>query len=134
MQSVQSVPDAPGTRQEPRRALQDRKNVWEPIIRQEATKWGLSDKKTEELVSTALCESGMNPDAWNRSDPNGGSRGIFQFQSGTFYANAPLAGIQNPMWTDPYQQVTVATYMFSVGKETHWSCWWLNRGQTPPWW
>ncbi len=68
------------------------------------------------------CESGGDPNAWNKDDPNGGSKGILQFQEQTFYQYAEEAKIQNPDIWNAEQQVVVADYMISRGLEYHWTC------------
>jgi len=68
------------------------------------------------------CESEGNPDAWNKKDPNGGSKGILQFQEPTFYHYAKEVGIKNPDIWNPEQQIEVATYLFSENKQYLWTC------------
>ena len=70
----------------------------------------------------AKCESQFNPLAWNKSDPNGGSRGPLQFQEKTFYGFAKKYNIDNPDIWNPYQQVNLFVYMVRDGLKSHWSC------------
>jgi hypothetical protein len=77
---------------------------------------------SEEMYKTIKCESSFNPKAWNKNDPNGGSKGICQFQPGTFAYYSKLAGIENgDIWNVDHQLQTMA-YMFSKGLQNHWSC------------
>ena len=69
-----------------------------------------------------MCESSNNPNAWNKSDPNGGSKGLFQFQTSTFNNYAKKIGIQNPDIWDKEQQVSVGAYMIANGQIGQWSC------------
>jgi len=88
-------------------------------IRQYAKEYGVSQ---DELLSVSKCESGFKPDAWNKLDPNGGSKGIFQFQEKTFYSYAKILNIENPNIWDIEQQSKVASYMFSNNLKGQWSC------------
>ena len=82
--------------------------------------------KEQVPVSTILkigeCESSFNPKAHNTSDPNGGSRGVFQFQERTFYDYAKKYNIDNPDIWNPFQQINLAIYMIRDGKIGLWSC------------
>jgi len=68
----------------------------------------------------AKCETRFNPMAHNKQDPNGGSRGIYQFQEKTFYNFAKKYGIDNPDIWNPYQQVNLAIYILRDGGANHW--------------
>ena len=72
-----------------------------------------------QLIRVMYCESGGRSNAYNKSGPY---IGLFQFLSSTFNANARRAGIANPSVWDPYQQINVAAYMFSIGQAGQWSC------------
>ncbi|MGD0447175.1 MAG: transglycosylase SLT domain-containing protein [Candidatus Dormibacteria bacterium] len=63
------------------------------------------------LISTAECESGLNPNAYNRSGPYDG---LFQFLPSTFAAH----GGTN-IW-DPTQQAQIAATMFASGESGEW--------------
>ncbi len=63
------------------------------------------------LVSTAACESGYNPYAYN---PAGPYDGLFQFLPSTFRAH----GGTN-IW-DPNQQAQIAASMFAAGESGEW--------------
>lgn len=76
----------------------------------------------ETILKVIACESGNNPNAWNKNDPNGGSKGIAQFQETTFYGYAKEIGITNPDIWNFDQQIEVMGYMISIGKLNHWSC------------
>lgn len=82
------------------------------------------------MVATVRCESGFNPNAHNKSDPNGGSYGISQFQWNTFYKNAKF---ENPDITDSRQQLETMAQMWARGQQGQWSCWWKYLGKPVPW-
>jgi soluble lytic murein transglycosylase-like protein len=63
------------------------------------------------LISTAACESGYNPYAYN---PSGPYEGLFQFMPSTFRAH----GGTN-IW-DPTQQAQIAASMFAAGESGEW--------------
>lgn len=77
----------------------------------------------DSFIATAKCESQFNERAFNKNDPNGGSRGIFQFQASTFALYAPQTGLQEPDVWNPWDNAEVAAYMFSRGLQSQWSCW-----------
>lgn len=74
------------------------------------------------IYCLAMCESSFNPNAWNKKDPNDGSKGLLQFQDITFYRYAPLAGVENPDIWNVEHQIKTAEYMISLGLRYHWSC------------
>lgn len=75
-----------------------------------------------ELTKVMMCESSGNEKAWNKLDPGVGSKGVMQFQEGTFYGYAAKINIKNPDIWSKRQQIEVASYMFSQGLSYHWSC------------
>lgn len=91
----------------------------EAIIRSYAAVYGVSG---DELYNVAKCESSLNSRAFNAQDPNGGSKGVFQFQNSTFAKFAPEAGIVNPNVWNPLDSIQTAAYMFSIGEQHRWSC------------
>jgi len=78
--------------------------------------------KAGEICCLIDCESGGNPNAWNKKDPNGGSKGILQFQEPTFYQYAKEVGIENPDIWSAEQQIETANYMLSKGLLHQWTC------------
>jgi soluble lytic murein transglycosylase-like protein len=64
------------------------------------------------LISTAECESGLNPNAHNGSGPY---EGLFQFLPSTFRAHGGT-----DIW-DPSQQAQIAATMFANGESGEWS-------------
>ena len=71
----------------------------------------------------AFCESGLNPNAYNKEDPNGGSHGILQFSRDTFREFCvEKYGLRDDLY-DPLIQIECATKMISQGYEQRWSCW-----------
>jgi SLT domain-containing protein len=63
------------------------------------------------LISTAECESGLNPNAYNGSGPY---EGLFQFLPSTFRAHGGT-----DIW-DPTQQAQIAATMFANGQSGEW--------------
>lgn len=84
-----------------------------------AVRYGI---KGDELLATLKCESKLNAKAWNKSDPNGGSKGVGQFQPSTFAKYSKLAGIQNGDVWNPFDNINTVAYMFSIHQEHQWSC------------
>jgi len=76
----------------------------------------------KQLLTVAKCESQLNPKAHNKNDPNGGSRGIFQFQTSTFNRYSSILKIEEPDIWNSEQQIKVAAYMFSKGQQKQWTC------------
>lgn len=77
---------------------------------------------TQTVLDILRCESGFNPKAWNKKDPNGGSMGVAQFQRNTFYGFAQKYGFDKPDIWNPFQQINLMIYMVGDGLKYHWSC------------
>jgi soluble lytic murein transglycosylase-like protein len=90
------------------------------IIHTYAVKYGVNEK---DLTDVIRCESNFNPQAINKSDPNGGSHGISQFQTATFNSWSVKAGIENGDPYNPDNAIQTMAYMFSKGQQSQWSCW-----------
>lgn len=88
-------------------------------MNQEAARYQINPAS---LKRVAKCESGYNKDAINTNDPNGGSKGILQFQDLTFYQNAAILKIENPDIWNVSQQIQTAAYLFSKGEAHQWTC------------
>lgn len=107
-------------------------SAWYPIIPPEppvkaivehlVSLQGLSKKDSTNLLRVMKCESGGNPKAYNGKDPNGGSRGLFQFQTATFERYSKEVGIKNPDIWDIQQQIQIASHMFKQKQQGQWSC------------
>lgn len=82
----------------------------------------------EEFMKVAECESNLNEKAWNKSDPNTGSKGVFQFQDATFAHYSKEAGIDTPDVWNPWDNIETAAYMFSKGQQKQWSCYKIHFG------
>ena len=78
------------------------------------------------LFDLINCESGFNEFAFNENDPNGGSKGLLQFQEPTFYRFAEILKIENPDIWNTKQQLKVADYMLFQDLGYHWTCWKSN--------
>lgn len=76
----------------------------------------------EAMIQLGICESGLNPKAWNKKDPNGGSKSVFQYQSPTFYGAAKEVGIENPDVWNVDQQIELTAYLLSQGRQNLWTC------------
>jgi soluble lytic murein transglycosylase-like protein len=76
----------------------------------------------ETMRDVINCESGWNKNAINKNDPNGGSHGLLQFQSGTFNHFANELGLEEANPYNPYHALEVGAYMWSIGLENRWSC------------
>lgn len=97
----------------------ERKEHYLPLIKDAAERHGAD---AEQMMAVAICESGLNPEALNKNDPGTGSKGLFQFQDGTFYGHAAQMGIDLPdIWNDT-QQIELAAWMFGRGLQFHWTC------------
>jgi hypothetical protein len=79
------------------------------IIRDAAARHGVDGDR---MLRVAMCESGLNPNAQNRS----GATGLFQFKPATFYGH----GGHN-IW-DPADQAEIAARMFAQGYASAWTC------------
>jgi hypothetical protein len=87
---------------------------FEGAIRSRCAAYGCN---AEQVIRVMYCESGGRSNA-----VNGIHKGLFQFNPNTFRANANRVGISNQNIWDPYQQITVATWMFANGQAWQWSC------------
>ncbi|MHB8510370.1 MAG: transglycosylase SLT domain-containing protein [Candidatus Dormibacteria bacterium] len=79
------------------------------LIRAAAARHGVDPNQ---MLRVAMCESGLNPNAYNPS----GATGLFQFKPATFYGH----GGHNIY--DPADQSEIAARMFAAGLSYEWSC------------
>ncbi|MGH2616884.1 MAG: hypothetical protein ACRDJC_16750 [Thermomicrobiales bacterium] len=82
------------------------------IIYEAAGRHGVSG---DWLLNTAVCESGLDPWAYN---PMTGDCGVFQFKPETW---AEWGGSPSALW-DVWSQADMAAWAFSVGLHSHWCC------------
>lgn len=82
------------------------------IIYDAAGRYGVSG---DWLLSTATCESGLDPWAFNAYT---GDCGLFQFNPSTW---AGWGGDPNVIW-DVWNQADMAAWAFSAGYHNHWCC------------
>lgn len=82
----------------------------------------LYDVDAGQMITMALCESGLNIKAFNGSDPHGGAHGVFQYLKPTFYGFAKEFGFADPDIWNPEQQMELTAWMVSEGKARHWVC------------
>ena len=87
---------------------------FEGAIRAKCAAYGCD---STQVIRVMYCESGGRSNA-----VNGIHKGLFQFNPNTFQANAKRVGLSNPNIWDPWQQITVATWMFANGQAWQWSC------------
>lgn len=82
------------------------------LITDAANRYGQSPSA---MLAVARCESGLNPNAVNRSS---GASGLFQFLPGTWrttpYASSSIF--------DPWANANAAAWMWSVGRRGEWVC------------
>lgn len=81
--------------------------------------------KVTNLVKTVACESSYKFDAVNMKDSHRlskGSWGAAQFSKETFMGYAKEMGETYDDPLNPYQALDVMGYMFSKGKQSHWTC------------
>ena len=83
-----------------------------------------------EFLAVGKCESKLRASAFNPKDPNGGSKGVFQFQPETFKYFSKKAGLINADVWNPWHNIETAAYMFSLGEKgkRHWSCYQILFG------
>lgn len=85
------------------------------------------------MRNTLECESNFDPKAHNKSDPQGGAKGIAQFLQPTFDHYAPLAGVENGDPFNPEDAIRTMSFMFSIGEAKQWTCWhWVKSGKYKP--
>jgi hypothetical protein len=70
------------------------------------------------LRRVSVCESGLNPWAYNRWS---GAAGLFQFLPSTYWSHAYSIGERSNYW-NPYAAANVAAYMFRIGQSGQWAC------------
>ena len=92
------------------------------IATSSAERYHLTKIQTTKLLFIEQCESGFNVSAWNKDDPNGGSKGLFQFQQPTFDKYVLVLGIENPDIWNPEQQSQLSAYLISKGLSSLWTC------------
>ena len=87
-----------------------------------ADKWNVP---REDLHKVVKCESNYRADAVNWSDSHKlskGSHGIAQFSQQTFEQYAKEMGREYTNPYNPKEALDVMGYMFSKGKQGHWTC------------
>lgn len=57
----------------------------------------------ERMLKLAKCESGLVPNAYNKTDPHGGAKGLFQFLQPTWDKWSRVYGGKMDIW-DPLDQ------------------------------
>lgn len=88
------------------------------LIAKYATQYGVSQ---EQLYGTIKCESNFNPDAYNKSDPQGGAKGIAQFLPPTFRRMSKEAGLTLDVWKAE-DSIHLMAFGFSKGYQHEWTC------------
>lgn len=87
-----------------------------------ANEYGVS---SEDMTKVLMCESSLNPDAYNGQDKHRtsiGSHGIAQFAESTFNHYSKEAGIENGSPYDVNDALETTAYMFSKDLQFHWTC------------
>jgi len=89
----------------------------------DAIVWFVGNKElADTMVALAVCESGFNTFAWNKKDPNDGSKGLFQYQDLTFYHYAKVYKIKNPDIWNARQQIQLTSYLIRDNMLYLWTC------------
>ena len=78
------------------------------------------------LLNTAICESQLDPWAYNEMT---GDVGLFQFKPSTW---AEWGADPGAIW-DAWSQADMAAWAFSVGLHTHWCCSGTWQGEQCTW-
>ena len=86
------------------------------LIRQYSAQYAVS---AEEMTRVMLCESSGKI---NAVGDNGKAYGLFQFHENTFKMFAKDLD-EELEWKNPEHQIKLASWAFSKGKQTHWTCW-----------
>lgn len=87
------------------------------VIVADATKYGVN---YDHLYKTLYCESGLNPNALG---DHGTSFGVAQFHLPTDLKTAQGTIITKDIALDPIQAIDAASYQFSIGNASRWTCW-----------
>ena len=74
--------------------------------------------KPKDIKKVAFCESSYNKEAIG---DHGAAFSIMQFHKPTFEEYSKKFG-EKLNYKSPYDQIKLASYMFSIGKQSHWSC------------
>ena len=84
------------------------------------TKIALNYKiSSDYMIRLANCESGMNPEAFNPKDPQGGAHGIYQFLKPTWKAWQKESDIKGNIY-DWRAQTEMASWGVSKGRQKAW--------------
>ena len=71
------------------------------------------------FVATAICESGLNP---NAIGDGGRAKNIFQFHAPTFRAFSQEVNVPDLEYNNWRHQAWLAAWGFANGKKSHWTC------------
>ena len=73
------------------------------------------------MIRLAECESGMNPEAFNPKDPQGGAYGLFQYLKPTFETFKKEAKLLELDYKNWRHQIELTAWAFSKEKyPKHW--------------
>lgn len=84
------------------------------VVRLAARAYGIPEAR---FMAVAACESGFNPDAYNRS----GASGLLQHIAGLFAPRAASAGFPGASPFDPVANAWAGAYLWSVSGSGPWS-------------
>lgn len=79
-----------------------------------------------EMKAVIACESSWNPNAVNWQDSHKesqGSHGLAQYSKETIAMYGEKIGMADADPYDPEEAIEVMAFMFSINKESQWSCW-----------
>lgn len=73
------------------------------------------------MLALSKCESNFNPKAFNRTDPHGGAKGLFQYLQPTWDRWAKVYGGDMDIW-NPYDQIKLTAFLLAQNKWSLWTC------------
>ena len=76
----------------------------------------------DEMYRIAECESNFSVTAWNKTDPYGGAKGIYQYLQPTWDYYSAEVGIEKSDIWNPEQQIRITAYLLSKNKGSLWTC------------
>ena len=74
----------------------------------------------EKMLALCDCESKFYPKAFNKKDPQGGAKGLFQFLTPTFLETAKKYGLKDPDIWNIDHQIKLTAFLLAQNK---WKLW-----------
>lgn len=91
--------------------------VWYSYSYQCLKKYGIQNQ-IKDFMRVMSKESGGDPYNDNKLS---GCIGLMQFMPSTFYANAKIIGLKNANIRNPYHQIKIASFMWSINQQNAWT-------------